>query len=142
MADAVTTTILENGPRNWVVRCTNFSDGTGESAVLKVDGSATGPLGVTVRGQTFFPLTHIKVTDIEYDIHNNVLRILWGGTPNVDLLPLGGFGRFKFRERLGPLFIPVGTPGATGQILFTFAGGAANSSYSVVMRGTKGIPQS
>ena len=45
MADAVTTQILENGNNWWSYSFTNLSDGTGESGVVKVDGSAAGPLG-------------------------------------------------------------------------------------------------
>ena len=36
MADAVTTQIIQDGPRNAVIKFTNISDGTGESAVDKV----------------------------------------------------------------------------------------------------------
>ena len=40
MADTVTTQIIEQGERNVVMKFTNVSDGTGESAVAKVDVSA------------------------------------------------------------------------------------------------------
>ena len=141
MADAVTATLVENGPRNFAFRFTNFSDGSGETGVVKVDGSATGPLGVNIQGQTVYPLANIKVTEIDYDIHNSSLRIIWGASPsNADLAVLGGFGTLKFKE-IGGLPIPTTLAGATGQILFTFAG-VANASYTVVLRGTKGIPQS
>ena len=77
MADAVTVQLLENGPRVWAYSFTNLSDGTGESGVVKVDGSATGPLGVNVGGQTFFPLQHIKIIEIEYDVKGMALEIIW-----------------------------------------------------------------
>ena len=35
MADAVTATTVEDGPKKAVIYCTNTSDGTGESAVTK-----------------------------------------------------------------------------------------------------------
>ncbi|HCX14412.1 MAG TPA: hypothetical protein DGZ24_03750, partial [Rhodospirillaceae bacterium] len=40
MADVVTTKTIEDGPRTAVMHFTNVSDGTGESAVAKVDVSA------------------------------------------------------------------------------------------------------
>ena len=40
MADAVTSTTIQDGNRIAVIQLTNTSDGTGESAVTKVDVSA------------------------------------------------------------------------------------------------------
>ena len=40
MADAVTSSTIQDGERTAVMRFTNVSDGTGESAVAKVDVSA------------------------------------------------------------------------------------------------------
>ena len=40
MADAVTSQTLEDGPTHVAMKFTNVSDGTGESAVTKVDVSA------------------------------------------------------------------------------------------------------
>jgi hypothetical protein len=140
MADVVTATLLENGPRNWAYRFTSVSDGTGESGVVKVDGSSAGPLGVNDRGVIVYPTVHIKIREVIYDIKGMLLRILWDATAPVDALDLGGFGTQKFHT-LGGIFIPVGTAGATGRILFTTAGQIANSAYTVIMRGTKGVPQ-
>ena len=39
MADAVTTQTIIDGPREAVLKFTNVSDGTGESAVAKIDVS-------------------------------------------------------------------------------------------------------
>ena len=48
MADAVTSqTILDDGGRNLVMKFTNVSDGTGESAVAKIDVSALTVNAVT-----------------------------------------------------------------------------------------------
>jgi|TARA_A100001391_G_scaffold40634_2_gene22948 hypothetical protein len=40
MADAVTSQTIEDGGKNLIVKITNISDGTGESAVAKIDVSA------------------------------------------------------------------------------------------------------
>ena len=54
MADAVTSQTIQDGVKNVVMKFTNISDGTGESAVAKVDVSAltAGPNGETCTGVT------------------------------------------------------------------------------------------
>ncbi len=145
MADAVTTQILENGPRDWAFAFTNLSDGTGESAVVKVDGSSAGPLGVVVGGQTFYPTSHLKITEIQYDVKGMALEIIWDATTPQNAVVLGGFGRMDFKPYGGMAQVTsagVILTGATGKIKFTTLGQIANSAYTVIMRGTKGVPNS
>lgn len=141
-ADTVSSTLLENGNNRWAYRFTNFSqDGTGESAVVKVDGSSSGPLGVTIAGNTLYPGIHIKITEIRFQVTDMSLRILWDATTDQDAVTLSpGADTLDF-TRVGGIFIPVGLTGATGKILFTTVGQQVNSSYTVVMYGTKGITQ-
>lgn len=139
MADAVTITTIEDGPRNLVMRFTDVSDGTGESAVLKVNAASAH--GVVVQGQTFYPGVHLKITEIEWSVYNMGLEILWDATTPVTAYTCWGSDHQIFR-RFGGLTNPK-TTGATGNILFTTIGpGAANSGYSVVLHMTKGVPQS
>lgn len=141
MVDVVTSTLLENGPRNWAYRFTSFSDGTGETGVVKVDGSSSGPLGVTIAGQPLYPGVHIKITEIRFQLTDMSLRIQWDASVATDawfLTPGADTNNFK---RVGGIFIPVGLAGATGKILFTTVGQQVNSSYAIVMYGTKGIHQ-
>ena len=147
MADAVTSQLIANGPRNWGYVFTNLSDGTGESGVVKVDGSAAGPLGVFLQGQHFYPLSHIKITEIEYDVKGMALEIIWDATTSQNALVLGSdtAGFKKFYEFGGLAAVDAsGVPlvGATGKIKFTTVGQMPNSGYTVYLRGTKGIPQS
>lgn len=139
MADAVTSQILENGPRHLTMKFTCLSDGTGETGVVKVDATATGPGGVVIQGQTLFPGVHLKIEDIDYDVKSMGLRIQWVGTPNVDAAVLGGFGVKNYR-RSGPLQNPKAT-GATGSIAFTTDNANLNASYTVVLKMLKGLPQ-
>jgi hypothetical protein len=146
MADAVTSALIENGPKNWVYVFTNLSDGTGETNVVKVDGSSAGPLGIFLYGQNFYPTSHIKIREIEYDVKGMALEIIWDATSSQNALVLGGFGRICF-DNVGGLAAmnSAGTAlltGATGKIKFTTLGAMPNSGYTVKMRGTKGIPQS
>lgn len=126
MADTVTSQIIVNGPRNLVMKFTNFSDATGETGVKKVDAQST-----TFANQGVVPGVHLKVERIWYDIKGGSLRILWDATTPTDMLDLGGFGHETFM-RFGGLTNPM-QPGATGSILFTTVGFAASSSYSVTL---------
>jgi hypothetical protein len=144
MADTVTTQTLENGPRRVVMAFTNLSDGTGESGVKKVDASSSGPLGVTIAGATYYPGVHLKVVDVFYDIGSMKLQMLWEASASVQFMVLAGYGRMRFLDHRGGfqgIINPNGS-GATGSILFSTVGAALNSSYTVILEMTKGVPQS
>jgi hypothetical protein len=145
MVDVVTSQLIENGRRNWAYVFTNLSDGTGESGVVKVDGSAAGPLGIFLYGQNFYPLANIKITEIEYDVKGMGLQIIWDATTPQNALVLGSdvSGRQNYHKIGGLAAASAGTiiTGATGKIKFTTVGAMPNSGYTIYMRGTKGIPQ-
>lgn len=147
MADTVTSQLIANGPRNWGYVFTSVSDGTGEIGVVKVDGSAAGPLGVFLYGQTFYPLKHIKITEIEWDVKGMGLEIIWDATSPVAATYLGSdtAGKMNYRTFGGLAAVDssgVSLVGATGKIKFTTLGAMPNSGYTIYMRGTKGIPAS
>ena len=52
MADAVASQTIQDGPKTAIFRFTNVSDGTGESAVVKVDASALSEDPVTKKACT------------------------------------------------------------------------------------------
>ena len=143
MADAVTSQLIENGPRWWAYSFTNESDGTGESGVVKVDGSSSGPLGVTIGGVVLYPGAHIKIVEVEYDVKGMGLEIIWDATTPQNALVLSGYNRISYHKIGGLAAASAGTiiTGATGKIKFTTVGAAAASGYTVYMRGTKGIQQ-
>lgn len=145
MADTVTSQLLENGNRLVVYKFTNLSDATGETGVIKVDATSSGPLGVKVQGQTFYPGTNLKIVEIKYSVFSMGLRIQWEATSNVDCLVLQATDHWKIldeRMGFGGLYVPPGTVGATGSIAFTTVGAAAGSGYTIIMTLTKGAPQS
>ena len=140
MADIVTSTTIEEGPRNLVMKFTGYSDGTGETGVVKVN--ATSAHGVVIAGQTYFPLLNIKVRRITYDVQAEVVRVQWVATTNADLAILSGFSTMDFEEFGGvPCPGVTALPGATGSIAFTTAGQSAGASYTIVLQMTKGVPQ-
>jgi hypothetical protein len=146
MADVVTTQILENGPRFIVVKFTNLSDGTGETDVVKIDATLTGPYGVTVQGQQFFPGVHLKLVDLKYSVFSMGLRIQWVGSPNnEDMLVLQATDHWQMldeRGGFGGLTVPAGLAGVTGSIAFTTVGAGSGSGYTIIMKLVKGVPQS
>lgn len=116
MADAVTAVTLIDGPRDLVVKLTNLSDGTGESAVLKVD-MASG--------------TTLKIIRIHYAVVGMVATLLWDATTDVRILDLAGNGTFDFTTFGG---IPnTNASGVTGDILLTTTGHSSGDSYSIIL---------
>ncbi len=123
MADAVTSQTLIGGTddgRNLVMKFTNVSDGTGESAVTKVDVSAFNASGVAI-------------DKIHYSTSGMAVRILWDATSDVVawLVPENGDGCFDF-SAFGGLTNNAGT-GKTGDIQFTTIGAASGDTYSIVL---------
>lgn len=120
MGDTVSSQTLHDGARNVVMAFQNISDGTGESAVTKVDVSAL---------DNSPPL--IAIDKIEYTTAGMGVRILWDATTDTPAweLPPGQSGCFDFREQ-GGLQNPQNT-GYTGDIKFTTVGHDTGDSYSV-----------
>lgn len=135
MADTVTTRTLQNGPRNLIRRFTNVSDGTGESAVLKIDGTdvSLGYKGVALG-------IYSRIKRIDYIIRNGGLQVLWDATTDEEAFVLNGEGRLDFSKGNG---VPVpAISGVTGSIRFTTLGFMPNSGYDVTIHLIKGVPQS
>lgn len=120
MSDAVTSQTLFDGPRTAVLKFTNISDGSGESAVLKVDASALSGAP-----------TDLKIVRVWYAVAGMVVNVLWDATTDVTALVLQGDGFMDF-SCFGGLDNNAGT-GKTGDILFTTLGHTANDSYSIIM---------
>lgn len=124
MADAVTSQILNDGPRRAVMRFTNVSDGTGESAVLKVDVSALS----ANQGQT---CTGVKIRSVQYAINGMAVNILWDATTDVVASALSGYGKLDLKK-LGYLVNNSGA-GKTGDVLFTTVGHTAGDTYDITL---------
>jgi hypothetical protein len=124
MADAVSSQTLIDGLSNVVMKFTNTSDGTGESAVLKVDVSALNgaPSGV-------------RIDRIRYSVAGMVLRLLWDATTDVTIVDLQGDGCLDCKD-FGGLINNAGT-GVTGDILFTTVGHTSGDSYTVILEMSK-----
>jgi hypothetical protein len=132
MADAVTSQTLVDNERTAIMKFTNISDGTGESAVLKVDVSTLTKSG---SGKT---CTRVTVTKIYVATHGMEVRMLWDATTdvpfflsapnNVQTLDMSNFGGIT----------NDGGTGVTGDIMFTTADATAGDTYWVILEMTKG----
>ena len=120
MADAVTSQKIVDGPKNVVYAFTNISDGTGESAVLKVDVSALNGAPIAVR-----------IRKVAYSTFGMGVQILWDATTDVVALVLNGYGEIDFNG-FGGLPNNAGA-GKTGDVLFTTLGATAGDSYTIVL---------
>jgi len=125
MADAVTSQTLLDGPRNVVMKFTNTSDGTGESAVTKVDVSELS--GAPSR---------VKIKRVIFNVQGMVARLLWDADTDVTALDLSGDGEMCF-EKIGGLPNNAGA-GVTGDIKLTTIGHTSGDSYSIVLEMVKG----
>ncbi len=124
MADAVASQTLLNGARRVVMKFTNVSDGTGESAVKKVDASDLST-------------TALKIDRIHYSTSGMGVRIIWDATTDVDAFLIGPdqTGCMDF-SAFGGLINNAGT-GVTGDILFTTIGHSSGDVYSVILEMSK-----
>lgn len=120
MADAVTSRTVIDGPTNAVFVFTNVSDGTGESAVKKIDVSTL--LGAPAS---------VSITRIHYAVVGMVVSLLEDATSDVKIVDLNGNGTFDFESFGG---IPCSqASGFTGDILLTTTGHTSGDSYTLVI---------
>lgn len=130
MADAVTSQVIFDGTKTAVMKFTNISDGSGESAAVKVDVSAlTG-----FQGQA---CTSVNITKLDAMTIGMGVDILWDADTNVICYTIGAdqFVTFDFRH-FGGITNNSGT-GKTGDVLFTTVGASSGDRYTIVLEMTK-----
>jgi hypothetical protein len=131
MADAVTSQTIIDGERNCVMKFTNVSDGTGESAVAKVDVSALASNAAGVA------CSEVRVMRISHAIVGMSVQLFFDATSNVLLVELAesSNGHMEF-EDFGGIPNNAGS-GKTGDILFTTKGHSSGDTYSIVLEMVK-----
>jgi hypothetical protein len=131
MADTVTSQTIQDGDKIAIMKFTNASDGTGESAVKKVDVSA---LSSNSLGQSCTSVSIARIywacvgmrVNIEFDASTNVLAIP---------LPADSTGDEYYDLFTG---IPNNAgSGKTGDIDFTTVGHSDGDAYSIILVLTK-----
>lgn len=125
MVDTVTSQVVFDGERTAIMKFTNVSDGTGETAVLKVDVSAlqASSFGKVCDGVT--------LERIHASINGMSVSILWDANTDVPaFIAAPGMYTFDFCK----LQLPNdGGAGKTGDVLFTTIGASAGDTYTIVL---------
>ena len=131
MADAVTSQTIIDGERNCVMKFTNVSDGTGESAVAKVDVSA---LSSNSAGKA---CSELRIMRVSHAIVGMSVQIFFNASTNVLAMELAesSNGHMDFKS-FGGMPNNAGS-GKNGDILFTTKGHSSGDSYSIVLEMVK-----
>ena len=127
MADTVTSQTIQDGDKIAVLKFTNASDGTGESAVKKVDVSA---LSSNSLGQS---CTSVSISRIYWSCVGMKVNIEFDASTNVLAMPLPADST---GDEYYDLF--TGIPnnagsGVTGDIDFTTVGHSDGDAYSIIL---------
>ena len=125
MADTVASQTLADGPKTAVLKLTNISDGSGESAVTKVDVSA-----LQAESGTGKACAGATIQQMWYDCSGMTVDILWDASSDVICWTLSGYGFYDFRQA-GPLINNESSP--TGDINFTTTGHSSGDRYTVML---------
>ena len=128
MADAVTSQTLIDGGKQVVMKFTNVSDGTGESAVVKVDVSA---LEASVDGDT---CTGVVIERIWWQCIGMKVKILFDATTDAFCIELGEnqSGNHNY-STFGGLTNNAGS-GVNGDVLFTTVGHTSADTYTIILK--------
>ncbi len=123
MADTVSNITITNTAKRIVTRHISRSDGTGETAVVKVDKS-------TLTGLNKVEPSYFKIIRVEYNVSGMEVLVSADATTDRVLFRLQGTGFFDF-EREGGL--STSASGDTGDILFTTNGHSAGDTYDITL---------
>ena len=127
MADTVTTqTIADTQGVKYVAKLTNFSDGTGESLVKKIDASEL--TFMTEDGNR-------KIAKIWYSINvsdtKSAVELIWDGETNSTAAILSGNGYWDLRTAGNEITNNATTP--TGDVLLSTKNFALGDNYTIIV---------
>ena len=129
MADAVTSTTIQDGNRIAVIQLTNTSDGIGESAVTKVDVRSLA--ANTANGQA---CTGVKLGRIVYSTFGMSVKLLWHATTNTICWDLNSdYTTDEDFTDFGGIQNTAAASGKTGDIKLTTTGASSGDSYVIVL---------
>ena len=128
MADAVTATTVEDGPKKAVFYLTNTSDGTGESAVTKIDVSGLASL------QDGTACTGVRIQKIVFTNVGMGVKLLWNASTNVIAaeLPADYSDTLDYSDLSG-LPNVAASGGNTGDVKLPTVGHSNGDTYSIVL---------
>ena len=132
MADSVTSQTLFDNERTAIMKFTNISDGTGETAVLKVDVSALTP---SASGAA---CDRVTVTKIYISNHGMEVRMFFDASTDVPFfLSSASATQTLDMSAFGGITNNGGT-GVNGNIVFSTADASAGDTYWCILEMTKG----
>ena len=127
MADAVTSQTLLDGERLAIMKFTNISDGTGETAVTKVNVSS---LAKSASGLACTAVSVLKITSVS---HGMEVRMLWDADTDVPFfLSTINTNYCNDFSSFGGITNNAGT-GKNGNIVFSTADQSSGDTYTVVL---------
>ena len=131
MADALTSQVIQDGPRNAILKFTNDSDGTGQALAVLVDVSTLSADPLTKQVCNGVTLQSITYSNVGMGV-----ELFWDATTNIPLLNL----LTDWSDQLD--FSDFGIPndaaaGKTGDILVTTSAATAGDTYTLVLTLTK-----
>jgi hypothetical protein len=131
MADAVTSQTLLDGERLAIMKFTNISDGTGESAVTKVTASS---LAASNSGKACSGVTVTKIMSV---CHGMEVRMYWDATTDVPFfLSTVNTNYENDFSKIGGITNNSGT-GKNGNIVFSTSDASSGDTYTVVLEMVK-----
>jgi len=127
MADTVTSQVLTDTTGvKYAVKLTNFSDGTGETLVRKVDASET--TFMTTDGNR-------KISKIFWSINTanpkSAVELIWDGATNATAVLLSGQGFWDLRADGNEIANNATTP--TGDVLLSTKNFANGDNYTILV---------
>ena len=127
MADAVTSETLLDGPSDLVMRFRNVSDGSGESAVAKVDASA---LSADVHGTS---VTKVIIEQVWWNTVGMSAELFWNASSNISArkIKIDSEGYSDYKD-FGGLINNAGS-GVNGDVLLTTTGHSSGDTYDIIL---------
>ena len=132
MADAVTSQTIEDGGKNLVMKFTNISDSTGESAVAKIDVSA-----LNTEPSTGASCSRVVLQRIWFSNIGMGFKLYWNATTNMFICqaPKDWSDTWNFSYGMDQLpGIPNnGGSGVNGDLLLTTNDQTSGDTYSIII---------
>ena len=127
MADTVSTQVLTDTTGvKYAVKMTNYSDGTGENLVKKIDASNT--TFMTTDGNR-------KISKIFWSVNTanakSAVEIIWEGATNATAVSLSGQGFWDLRADGNEILNNATTP--TGDVLLSTKNFAIGDNYTILV---------
>lgn len=127
MADAVTSQTLLDGERLAIMKFTNISDGTGETAVTKVN------VANLAKSASGLACTAVSVLKIHSVCHGMEVRMLWDATTDVPFFMTAVNTNYcNDFSSFGGITNNAGA-GKNGNILFTTSDQTSGDTYTVIL---------